>query len=363
MGKSKAPPPPDYTAVAAASERAAELSFQLGREQLAWAREQYDRDSTIYNRIIDGMLGDQDENSANAARDRAFYEDYFQPLERSLAEDAASYDSPERRAKEMGAAQAEVATQFDAQRENAQRELEAFGIDPSSTRYAALDIGVRTAQAAAQASAGTAASNRVEDNARALRSEAINVGRGYPGQITGAYQVAQGAGNTAGGLAGQSTSIGGQTMGTAPQYMGLGNQAVGQWGNTLNTSYKNQLARWEANQQASSGFGTALGLIGGLAGKAFGFNEGGAVPDPREVGAIPEEASPSHGAAIDDVPARLNVGEFVIPDDVVSWYGEKHMYGLIEKANKEREQAKQATGAIPEMGAVPANEQPVLQTA
>lgn len=280
MGKPKAPPPPDYSAVAAASEKAAELSYQLGKEQLDWAKEQYALDSSVYNRIVDSFLADMDKTSDMAEKDRAFYEDYFQPLEKALAEDAASYDTPERRDREMGAAQAEVAQQFDAQRENAQRELEAYGIDPSSTRYGALDIGVRTAQAAAQAAAGTAASNRVEDNARALRSEAINVGRGYPGQITGAYQVSQGAGAGAAGIVGQGTQIGGQTMGTAPQYMGLGNQAVGTWGNTLNMSYNNQLDRWKAQQSASSGLGSALGLIGGIAGKAFGLADGGAVPDP-----------------------------------------------------------------------------------
>lgn len=359
MGKSSPPPPPDYSAVAAASERAAELNFQLGQDQLAWAKEQYSLDSEVYNRIVDGFIADMDETSQNAARDRMFYEDYFQPLEKSLAEDAASYDTPERREREMGAAQAGVAQQFDAQRENAQRELEAYGIDPSSTRYGALDIGVRTAQAAAQAAAGTAASNRVEDNARALRSEAINVGRGYPGQITGAYQVSQGMGQGAAGITGQGTQIGGQTMGTAPTYMGLGNQAVGTWGNTLNMGYQNQLAYHQAKNQ-SSGWGSALGLIGGIAGKAFGLNDGGAVPDPRELGAIPEEMSPSAGGAIDDVPANLNVGEFVIPEDVVSWYGEKHMYGLIEKASRERDTAKQVTGAIPDIA--PSAGAPVIQS-
>lgn len=360
MGKPKAPEPPDYSGVAAASERAAELSYKLGQEQLAWAREQYASDKVVYDRIVDGFLSDMKETSETAAKDRAFYEDYFQPLEKALVEEANSYDTQERREREMGAAQSQVAQQFDAQRENAQRELEAYGIDPSSTRYGALDIGVRSAQAAAQAAAGTAANNRVEDNARALRAEAINVGRGYPGQIAGAYQTSLGAGSGAGGLVGQSTQIGGQTMGTAPGYMGLGNQAVGTWGNTLNMGYQNQLAQYDRNR-ASSGWGTALGLIGGIAGKAFGLAEGGAVPDPRDVGAIPEELSPSAGGATDDVPVNLNVGEFVIPDDVVSWYGEKHMYGLIEKASKERQMAQQNTGAIPEL--MPAAGAPVLQTA
>lgn len=361
MGKPKAPPPPDYSAIAAASERAAELSYKLGREQLDWAREQYAKDSELYGKIIDGFLSDMEETSRIAAEDRAFYKDFFQPLEKALADDAASYDSPERRQREVGAAQAAVAQQFDAARENAQRELEAYGIDPSSTRYGALDIGVRAAQAAAQAAAGTAASNRVEDNARALRSEAINVGRGYPGQIMNAYQTSQGMGGGAAGVVGQGTQIGAQTMGTAPTYMGLGNQSLNTWGNTLNMGYQNQLAHWQANQQ-SSGWGSALGLIGGIGLKALGFGaeDGGVIPDPREVGAIPEQLSPSAGGVPDDVPVNLSVGEFVIPEDVVSWYGEKHMYGLIEKANKEREQAKQVTGAIPEV-APPAGA-PVLQS-
>jgi hypothetical protein len=362
MGKSKAPPAPDYSEIAAATEKAAELQYELGKEQLAWAKETYKTDKVTYDKIVNGFLADMDETSAAAAEDRAFYKQNFQPLEQALAEEAKTYDTTERREREMGAAQAGIAQQFDAQRENAQRELEAYGIDPSSTRYGALDIGMRATQAAAQAAAGTAANNRVEDVSRALRSEAINVGRGYPGQVASSYATASQAGGGAGQLTGQATSVGGQTMGTAPQYFGGANQSLNTWGNTLNMQYNNQLDRWKANQQASSGWGSALGLIGGIAGKAFGLADGGAVPDPRDVGAIPEELSPSGGAATDDVNANLNVGEFVIPEDVVSWYGEKHMYSLIEKANKEREQAKQTTGAVPDVSpALPGA--PVLQTA
>lgn len=354
MGKPSAPEPPDYSGVAAASEKSADLSYKLGEEQLAWAKEQYGKDSERYNKIVDSFLSDQDEASADAAKDRQFYEENFQPLEKDLAKEAATYDTPERRQKEMGAAQEQVATQFNAQRDNAQKQLEAYGIDPSSTRYAAMDIGTRAAQAAAQASAGTAASNRVEDTARALRSEAINVGRGYPGQIASSYGTASQMGQGAAGTTGQATQIGGQTMGTAPTYMGLGNQAVGTWGNTLNMGYQNQLAQFNANQNASSGWGSALGLVGGLLTKAIpGLADGGVVPaggapDPRAVGAIPDGMSPSGGEQTDDIPANLNAGEFVIPEDVVNWYGEKHMYDLIDKSHKQREEAKQATGAIPE---------------
>jgi len=365
MGKPSAPEPPDYTEVAAASEKASKYAFRIAKQQLAWAKEQYSMDAKVYDRVVDGFLEDMDVNSKNAAEDRRFYENNFRPLEKDLAKEAQNYDTAARRREEMGAAQAGVAEQFAAQRENAQRELEAYGIDPSSTRYAALDIGVRTSQAATQAAAGTAASNRVEDVGRALRSEAINVGRGYPGQIASSYQTAAQMGSGASGATGQATSIGGQTMGTGLQWQGAGNQAVGQWGNTLNMGYNNQIQQFNANQQASSGWGSALGLIGGLATGMFedgGYVQEQAIDDGQRGGVIHEGMSPSGGEVVDDVPARLNAGEFVIPDDVVSWYGEKHMYGLIEKASKERDMAKQTTGAIPEEGP-PLQSAPVYQSA
>jgi hypothetical protein len=362
MGKPKAPAAPDYSGVAAANQKSAELAYKLGQEQLQWAKDQYASDKVTYDKIVNGFLEDMDETSQNALKDRQFYEANFQPLEEQLANDAKTYDTQGRREQEMGSAQSAITQQFDSQRQNAQRELEAYGIDPSSTRYAALDTSMRTAQAAAQAAAGIAANNRVEDTGRALRSEAINVGKGYPGQIASSYSTSNQAGTGAAGITGNATMTGANTMGTNTQYMGLGNQAVGQWGNTLNASYQNQLDRFKANQSASSGWGSALGLVGGLAGKAFSLADGGAVPDPREVGAIPDDMSPSGGQAIDDVPANLNVGEFVIPEDVVNWFGEKHMYGLIDKAGKERDEAKHTTQAIPEYGpATPGA--PVLQSA
>lgn len=364
MGKPKPPPPPDYSELAEASKLQAELNYKLGQEQLAWAREQYAKDSEFYSKIVDGYMSDSEYNRANAEKDREFYETFFQPLEQELAEEAKNYDTPERREREMGGAQAAIAEQFDIQRENAQRELEAYGIDPTSTRYGALDIGMRTAQAASQAAAGTAANNRVEDTARALRGEAINVGRGYPSQVAQGFGTASQAAAGAGGTVGQATQIGGQTMGTATQYLGGANQSIGTWGNILNTSYQNQLDHHKA--QSSTGIGGVLGLIGGFGMRRMGFEDGGVVPEPGQEqygGPVTEGMSPSRGEVVDDVPAQLNAGEFVIPDDVVSWYGEKHMYGLIEKANKEREQSKQATGAIPDEMYTDPRQQPVFQSA
>jgi hypothetical protein len=344
-GKSSPPPPPDYTPIANASKEAAAISAELGREQLAWAKEQYASDKEITTRVVDQFLKTQDINAATAAADRARYERVYQPLEDKLAAEAESYASPERQAMEEGRAQAAVAQQFEQARDSSMRQLESFGVDPTSTRAAALDIGLRAQQGAAQAAAGNQARLATEATGRALRSEAINVGRGYPGQIAGQYGTAiqAGAGGVNAALA--QTASGAQTMGTAPQYMGLQNQSLGTWSGALNAGYQNQIAGYNAANQ-DSGWGTALGLVGSAAIKFLA--DGG----PTDGGGVPNDASPSDGAAIDDVPARLTAGEFVVPKDVAAWKGEEYFQKLIDQSRKAKGQAS----AKPAIGYAPAEE-------
>lgn len=364
-GKSSPPPPPDYGPIAAASKESAELSYKLGREQLDWARERYGQDKAVADRVIGQALDTQAQNNQNAQRDRARYEGIYQPLENDLARDAASYASPERKELEMGRAGATVASQYDAQRRGAMQRLESFGVDPTSTRYAALDVGMRAAQGAAQAAAMNQAGQVVDATGRALRSEAINVGRGYPGQVAQTYGTALQAGNQAVNSGVVTTASGANTMGTPTQWQGMGNQALGTWGSTLNAGYQNSIAGFNAEQNASSGWGSALGLIGGIGsslingaktvGGAAGlaalipsYEDGGAIPDtmPTTGGRIPASASPTGGAATDDVSARLNVGEFVFPRDVMQWKGEEWAQKEITKARQAR---KQGSPARPEM--------------
>lgn len=368
-GKDSAPPPPDYTPIANASEQQATLANQLGEDQLAWAKEQFADTSNVTNQVVNSMLTTQSANNAAAAQDRARYVNEFQPLEDQLVNDSNSYASGARKDLEMGRAAAQVGNQFGQQRQAATQNLESFGVDPSSTRYAALDIGLRSNQAAAQAASANQASEQVDATGRALRSEAINVGRGYPGQIAQTYGTALAAGSGAENSALGNVASGASTMGTDAQFMGLGNQALGVWGNTLSQGYNSQLAQFNANQQASSGWGSALGLLGGLGAGLLKFADGGEVPaaipgmgapqpasavpngptsqPAGNMGAIPYSASPSGGAQTDDITAKVNAGEFIVPRDVVQWEGEKAMYGLITKAHKERQQMAQQRQALP----------------
>ena len=98
------------------------------------------------------------------------------------------------------------------------------------------------------------------------------------------------------------------------------------------------------------GVGAGL-LTKDLSGSALAMlADGGAVPGaPVDGGTVPVHASPSAGQAIDDVPARLTPGEFVIPKDVMSWKGEEWAQKEIQKAR----QAQKGAVAKPQMAALP----------
>ncbi len=337
IGKDDAPDPPDYSGIAAASEQSAKYAYQTSRDQLAWAKEQYglDRD------LADSLIGDMRSRSAMqdqwAQEDRDRYKTTFEPLENQIVQEAKDYDTPEKRALAAQTDMATVATQSDLARQAAQRNLEGYGIDPSSTRYAALDVGSRTQQAAAMAGAGNTAMKRVEDTGRALKADAVNLGRGYQINPLASSQAANAGAQGASGINLGTTASGQAGMGTGAQWAGVNNGALGTWGNTLNQGYNNSLAGYNAQQNAAgSGWGSALGLVGSLAMMA----EGGDVGSTS--GAVPAAASPTRGIEVDDVPANLTVGEFVIPKDVKEWKGEEFFHNLIKSSREKKQAPKQA---------------------
>jgi hypothetical protein len=275
-GKSKPPPAPDYSPIAQASAESARISAEVAREQLAWAKEQYAQDKEITSRVVDSQIAAQEQLNKFAADDRRRYEMLFQPMEDNVLLDAAGF-TPERnqaRAEAAaGRATADVSNQFAMARAAAQDRLESFGIDPSQTRAQALDVSARMSEAAARAGAGTSVYDQTlraeEATGRALRSEAVNIGRGYPGQVAGTYGLALQAGSAGAQTALAQTASGAQTMGTGPQWQATGNQALNIWGNTLNMSHQNQMARYNAQQQQSSGWGSALGSVLGAGAGLF----------------------------------------------------------------------------------------------
>jgi hypothetical protein len=89
MGGGDAPPPPDYTPVADASEKAAEISAQLGREQLAEGRRQYDNNMAVAKPVVDAQLQVM-QQGLRQGDDYYEYGKSFRPLEQQMLGEAAA---------------------------------------------------------------------------------------------------------------------------------------------------------------------------------------------------------------------------------------------------------------------------------
>lgn len=347
MGK-KAPDPPDLGPLAEGSAESARIAQETAREQLSWAREQDTLNRTLLDRVLTSQEQVQDETLKNAQADRARYEDVYQPLEDNLVQEFQNYDSPERRQEERGRAMADVNTAFDAQRRNALQRLESYGVDPSQTRNAALDIGMRTQQAAAAAGAATAADRSTEQTGRALRAEAINIGKGLPSNVAQSYGQSIQAGNSMVGNANQTTSTSGNAAQGANSFLNTSISGFGQAGNTMTQGYQNQMQQFNANQQATTG---ALSAIGGIAGMfmADGGPTKQAIPFESEPGMI--DYGQGDGSGIDDqVDIKASTGEYIIPADVVRIKGEEFFDKIVEKYHTpaEEQQADPHTQNIAE---------------
>jgi len=334
------PKPPDLGPAAEASEEVARMQQQTAREQLAWAREQDTNNRALLQEVLDVQLPAMHEQFAQAQSDRERYVNLFRPFEDRFAAEAESYDSPERRMREQAGAIGDVNTAFDAQRRNALQRLEGYGVDPSQTRNAALDIGVRTQQAMAQAAAATGANRRVEDTGRALRSDVINMGRGALSNAAGFYGASVGAGGAAQQGALNTTQTGAGAVQSSLGFSGQALSGYGQSANIQSQGFQNQMASWNAGQQQTAGMLQAAGGIAGMMMADGGEVEGGqAIP----TGHI--DTGMGDGSGIDDtVPIMASDGEYVIPADVVRKKGEEFFDKLLDKYHTPAAEQRRAIG-------------------
>lgn len=138
---------------------------------------------------------------------------------------------------------------------------------------------------------------------------------------------------------------------TQQDYGGQGNYNQGQYGNYNGGNYQGsaqgnyqpqEQGGWgQYNNEQSSGGGADYGNYNG--GGYYGsYAKGGQVKGRQQRGMIPSNRqvkpgmSPSRGKQTDDVSARLNVGEFVVPKDVVAHKGSEFFANLIKKSRMAR---------------------------
>lgn len=323
-------------------------------EQFAWSQQAYKDAQAQAAPINEQALKNMQQQYGIAEQAQNRYTNTFIPLEDQYIASAKGWDTPEAEQAAAGAAEANVAQQLQEGRSAATRALQAYGIDPGAPRYANLEIGSRTGGAAATAGAGNQAINQRQQEGLQLLQNAAGMGRNLTPTALNAYAGSNASGTGVIGNTNMVNTTGANTMGTGlqwgqlgEQYAALGNQSIAGIGKTFGDIYQGQVAQADAETQGLYGLaGAAVGAVGSY------FNPlNKLMPTMRaaEGGAIPESASPTQGIAVDDVPARLSPGEFVVPKDVVQWKGEEHFQKLIEQSREKRQEAT----AKPDIRALP----------
>jgi len=259
MGKKSNPPPPDYTPLANASAEAARIQGELGREQLAFAREQYEQNQPLLQEIAETQMAAQQQQMDQAQDYYDYQIETFRPLEQGLVADAERFNTEAYRDQVASQAAADAGRAFGISQQQNQRAMASMGVNPNSGRFAGMNAATGLQQAAARANAMTGARTQAEQMGYARKLDAAGLGRGLAGASNAAYAGATGAG-TAAGMNAQSA--GQNYMGNMA--MGAGTIAAGQ--NMQIQGLSNVL-----NNQTSTYINTQdsfLGDLGGIMGGA-----------------------------------------------------------------------------------------------
>jgi hypothetical protein len=270
--------------------------------------------------------------------------------------------------------------------------------------------GAGVATAGSEAAAGTQSDINTTMTGQQLLNQAIQTGLQLPGQAATGAGVALSAQNQAVNAPLAAASTDASTLGSPVQWYGLAGTEQAQWAQAeqAQANLFQQQAQLDA-QSGNAGITGALGGLGALNGMLGGsgmfgssgalsgagswlsglmsaapavaaVHGGGTIPHYADGGGaiatgappmgatVPVSASPSGGAQQDDVNARVEPGEFVMPETAASWYGEKFLQNLVQKAHKERAEqtvAKPSLKRIPpvQQGAPPSFVSPGAQGA
>lgn len=166
------------------------LLSALGQNQYNWAMDQFNTGMGITNQNINQYMDLAGKGAGLAQNLLSRYKDVFEPLMDQFIQQAGSYASEGRQRFMAGQAESTVAQADQQARDEAERKLQGFGINPNSGRYQDLLMTSRIQDAAARAGAGTQASLNTADRGRQMLQQAATMGQNVPGMTVNALQSA-----------------------------------------------------------------------------------------------------------------------------------------------------------------------------
>jgi len=274
-GGGKGSRPPDFTPLKEAMLQVGDDMKALGMEQLRFSKQRYADTLPMFEAQAQADMRSRaivDSLAKDLLQEKAKYS----ALEDRLISDIARDDERMARDYYAGQATADVQQAFDSQRNISNRNLQRFGINPNSARFAQLNQNFALGASKANVGARNRARRQSMADNFARKATVAGLGRNIPNQATGLMSSASGLGRSGTGQLGMAT---GQLMaGYGGAMRGLQGQmgAIGGAGNLMAQGYQAQ-AQYDANQGAMmQGIGQLAGLGAGL---YFG-NKGGVIPEP-----------------------------------------------------------------------------------
>lgn len=270
FGGNDSPPPaaPNYAPMAAASDRAAELGTQLGREQLAEAQRQYNINRSVAEPVVAAQLGLMASQKQQGDDYYKYMTDTYRPIERGIAAQAM-VEGSDARMEEMAAQAAADARRGQAQQSNMiARQGLRYGYSPA--KMATMQAQLAGANSSAVAGAMTGARNQQRNLGYARQLDAAGLGRNLPGASQGAYGTMLNSGNSAVNNVMQpgNALMMGAAQGAGMQQQGIGQQMTGLGGIlSAQGSYNNMLSNYNAANQVDVG-----GLLKGGAAVYTAYN-------------------------------------------------------------------------------------------
>jgi hypothetical protein len=184
MGGKSSPPPPDYSGMEA-----------LGREQLAFAKQQYADIKPLAERVAQSQMDAQAQQMQQAKEYYDYQTQTFRPLEQGLIKQAQEFDTEAYREQLASQAAADTARAFGTAEGMTARNLARRGVGPGSGNAMAMQNQNALSLASARAGAMTGARDRAEQMGYARKLEVTGLGRGLAGAANAAYSGATGAGS------------------------------------------------------------------------------------------------------------------------------------------------------------------------
>jgi hypothetical protein len=245
MGGKSSPPPPDYTGMEA-----------LGREQLAFSRQQYADMLPLAQRVAKQQMDAQDQQMRQAQDYYDYQRKTFRPVEQGLVRDAERFSTEDYREQIARDAALQAARAFEGTQAMGDRAAAARGISIDSPAALAMRNRGQYALATGTAQMKNNARTQAEQLGFARRMDVTGLGRGLAGASTAAYGGATGA-----GTAGMNVSMapGGQAM-----------QGMQQAGQTMGNVLSSQTSVYNTAQSKADPFATIVGTgLGVWAGGGF----------------------------------------------------------------------------------------------